>query len=112
MSEVVLEVRNVSKAFPGVQALDYVSFGFAAMRLWDWWANAPASHLLKILISAYQPDEEILVSGQAARPRSVKEAGDYGLAMVFQEQSLLSNLTVREHLPGQRRPFIRYGIID
>ena len=116
MSESVLEVRNVSKAFPGVQALDQVSFEVRPNEIVGLVGEngAGKSTLLKILIGAYQPDEgEMLVGGQSVRPRSVKEASEYGLAMVFQEQSLLSNLTVRENIfLGNEEPFIRFGVIN
>ena len=116
MSEVALEVRNVSKAFPGVQALDHVSFEVRENEIVGLVGEngAGKSTLLKILIGVYQPDEgEVLVGGQSVRPRSVKEASDCGLAMVFQEQSLLSNLTVRENIfLGNEEPFMRYGVIN
>ena len=116
MSETALEVRNVSKAFPGVQALDHVSFEVRRNEIVGLVGEngAGKSTLLKILIGAYQPDEgEMLVGGQSVRPRSVKEASEYGLAMVFQEQSLLSNLTVRENIfLGNEEPFMRYGVIN
>ena len=116
MSEVALEVRNVSKAFPGVQALDHVSFEVRENEIVGLVGEngAGKSTLLKILIGVYQPDEgEVLVGGQNVRPRSVKEASDCGLAMVFQEQSLLSNLTVRENIfLGNEEPFMRFGVIN
>ena len=116
MSEVALEVRSVSKAFPGVQALDHVSFEVRENEIVGLVGEngAGKSTLLKILIGVYQPDEgEVLVGGQSVRPRSVKEASDCGLAMVFQEQSLLSNLTVRENIfLGNEEPFMRYGVIN
>ena len=116
MSEVALEVRSVSKAFPGVQALDHVSFEVRENEIVGLVGEngAGKSTLLKILIGVYQPDEgEVLVGGESVRPRSVKEASDCGLAMVFQEQSLLSNLTVRENIfLGNEEPFMRFGVIN
>src|SRR5512133_4375860 len=114
--EVMLEVRGVSKSFPGVKALDHVSFEVRRNEIVGLVGEngAGKSTLLKILIGAYQPDGgELLVNGQPAHPRSVKEASDYGLAMVFQEQSLLSNLTVRENIfLGNEEAFIHFGVID
>ncbi len=116
VDEVMLEVRSVSKSFPGVKALDHVSFEVRRNEIVGLVGEngAGKSTLLKILIGAYQPDEgELLVNGQPAHPHSVKEAGDYGLAMVFQEQSLLSNLTVRENIfLGNEEAFMRFGVID
>ncbi len=116
MDDVVLEVRNISKSFPGVKALDRVSFQVKKHEIVGLVGEngAGKSTLLKILIGAYSPDEgEMVVHGRSAHPRSVKEASDYGLAMVFQEQSLLPNLTVRENIfLGNEEPFIRFGVID
>lgn len=116
MVQVVLQVRNISKSFPGVKALDHVNLEVRKNEIVGLVGEngAGKSTLLKILIGAYQADEgELLVGGQSVRPKSVKEASDYGLAMVFQEQSLLSNLSVRENIYlGNEEPFLRFGVID
>ncbi|OGO37071.1 MAG: ABC transporter ATP-binding protein [Chloroflexi bacterium RBG_16_56_8] len=112
----MLEVRNISKSFPGVKALDHVNLQVRKNEIVGLVGEngAGKSTLLKILIGAYQADEgELLVGGESVRPRSVKEASDYGLAMVFQEQSLLSNLAVRENIfLGNEEPFLRFGVIN
>jgi ribose transport system ATP-binding protein len=114
--EVVLEVRNVSKAFPGVQALQEVSLKVKRHEIVGLVGEngAGKSTLLKILIGAYQPDEgEVLVRGKPVHPHSVKDATDYGLAMVFQEQSMLPNLTVRENIYlGHEESFSRMGVLN
>lgn len=116
MADTVLEVRNLSKRFPGVQALDKVNLKVKEHEIVGLVGEngAGKSTLLKILIGAYQPDEgEVLVRGLPIRPRSVKEATDYGLSMVFQEQSLLPNLTVQENIfLGNEEAFIRFGVIN
>lgn len=116
MAEIVLEVRNVSKGFPGVQALDKVNLQIREHEIVGLVGEngAGKSTLLKILIGAYQPDQgEVLVRGKAVRPRSVKEATDAGLSMVFQEQSLLPNLTIRENIfLGHEEMFTRFGVIN
>lgn len=114
--EIVLEVRNVSKSFPGVHALDKVNLQVRRHEIVGLVGEngAGKSTLLKILIGAYHPDEgELRVYGKTVNPRSVKEATESGLAMVFQEQALLPNLTVRENIfLGHEEPFIRFGVID
>lgn len=116
MDEFVLEVRNISKSFPGVKALDQVDLGVKPNEIVGLVGEngAGKSTLLKILIGAYQPDEgQILVRGKEVHVRSVKEAEDHGLAMVFQEQSLLPNLTVRENIfLGNEEQFLRFGMIN
>lgn len=116
MSDFVLEVRNVSKGFPGVQALDKVNLQVKPHEIVGLVGEngAGKTTLLKILIGAYQPDEgEILVRGKPVHIRSVKDAEEHGLAMVFQEQSMLPNLTVGENIfLGNEEAFIRYGVIN
>jgi ribose transport system ATP-binding protein len=116
MAETVLEVRNVSKSFPGVQALSQVGLQIHQHEIVGLVGEngAGKSTLLKILIGAYQPDEgEIVIRGKPVQIRSISDASDQGLAMVFQEQSLLPNLTVRENIfLGHEDAFVRFGVID
>lgn len=116
MSDTLLEVRDISKSFPGVKALDSVSMYVKPNEIVGLVGEngAGKSTLLKILIGAYQPDEgEILISGKKVEISSVKDAEEHGLAMVFQEQSLLPNLKVSENIfLGNEEQFIRFGIIN
>ncbi len=116
MQEFVLEVRNLSKSFPGVQALNKVNLQVRPHEIVGLVGEngAGKSTLLKILMGAYQPDEgEIIVHGQPVRIQSVKDAMDHGLAMVFQEQSVLPNLTVGENIfLGHEDAFVKFGCIN
>lgn len=116
MDEYVLEVRNISKSFPGVKALDSVDMVVKPNEIVGLVGEngAGKSTLLKILVGAYQPDEgDIIIRGEKVHIRSVKEAEDHGLAMVFQEQSLLPNLSVRENIfLGNEEQFTRFGVIN
>jgi len=116
MSDYLLEVRNVSKSFPGVKALDNVNMYVKPNEIVGLVGEngAGKSTLLKILIGAYQPDEgQVLIRGEGVHIRSVKEAEENGLAMVFQEQSLLPNLSVRENIfLANEEKFIRFGVIN
>jgi ribose transport system ATP-binding protein len=116
MSTPILEAKKVSKSFPGVQALDKVSFEVHQHEIVGLVGEngAGKSTLLKILMGAYQPDEgDLIVRGKTIHIRSVKEAYDHGLAMVFQEQSLLPNLTVRENIfLGHEDDYVKFGIVN
>jgi ribose transport system ATP-binding protein len=116
MSTPILEAINISKSFPGVQALDEVSFEVRQHEIVGLVGEngAGKSTLLKILMGAYQPDAgHLIVRGKPIQIRSVKEAYDHGLAMVFQEQSLLPNLTVRENIfLGHEDDYIHFGIVN
>lgn len=114
--EIVLDVRQVSKSFPGVRALDKVDLRVKRHEIVGLVGEngAGKSTLLKILIGAYQPDEGgITIRGEKVLIRSVKDAEDHGLAMVFQEQSLLPNMSVRENIfLGNEDQFSRFGVIN
>ncbi len=115
---VVLEVRGLVKAYPGVKALNGVDLevrqnevlGLAGEN------GAGKSTLLKTLVGLVRPDAgEIYVRGQRVRLRNVVDAANHGIGMVFQEQSLVPNLTAAENIvlgcegPAIRRGFYRWA---
>jgi ribose transport system ATP-binding protein len=116
MTEAVLEVRGVSKSFPGVRALDDVSFAINRGEVVGLVGEngAGKSTLLKILNGVYQPDSgAIFVDGRQVSVASPRQAFDSGIAMVFQEQSILPTLTVAENIfLGREEEFIRFGLIS
>jgi ribose transport system ATP-binding protein len=109
-----LEVRGLVKHYPGVKALDGVDLvvrqhevlGLAGEN------GAGKSTLLKALVGLVRPDAgEIHVRGQRVRLRSVVDAADHGIGMVFQEQSLVPNLTAAENIVlGSEGPGVRRGV--
>ncbi|MBC2932509.1 sugar ABC transporter ATP-binding protein [Nocardioides sp. zg-1228] len=109
-----LEVRGLVKHYPGVKALDGVDLvvrehevlGLAGEN------GAGKSTLLKALVGLVRPDAgEIWVRGEKVRLRSVVEAADHGIGMVFQEQSLVPNLTAAENIVlGSEGPGVRRGL--
>ena len=112
----VLEIRGVSKAFPGVKALDDVSFAINAGEVVGLIGEngAGKSTLLKVLNGIYQPDAGgIFVDGNQVRITSPRQAFDSGIAMVFQEQSILPTLTIAENIfLGREEEFLRFGLIS
>ena len=116
MTELVLECREVSKSFPGVRALDDVSLELRQHEILGLVGEngAGKSTLVKILAGVYSADAgQMLVRDKEVSPGTVKEARSLGIAMVFQEQSLLPNLTVRENMfLGDEEPFLRFGVIN
>ena len=109
-----LEVRGLVKHYPGVKALDGVDLvvrqnevlGLAGEN------GAGKSTLLKALVGLVRPDAgEIWVRGEKVRLRSVVDAADHGIGMVFQEQSLVPNLTAAENIVlGSEGPGVRRGL--
>jgi ribose transport system ATP-binding protein len=116
MTEPVLEIRHVSKSFPGVKALDDVSFAVNKGEIVGLIGEngAGKSTVLKILNGIYQPDQgSIYVDGNPVKIASPRDAFDKGIAMVFQEQSILPSLTVAENIfLGREEEFLRFGLIS
>ncbi|MBK1865833.1 sugar ABC transporter ATP-binding protein [Taklimakanibacter albus] len=111
-----LEVRGVSKSFPGVKALDNVSFTIKRNEVVGLIGEngAGKTSLLKVLNGIYQPDEgELLVDGRPVKLASPRQAFDTGIAMVFQEQTILPSLTVAQNIfLGREEEFLRFGLVS
>src|SRR6202048_4910323 len=99
--EPALALRNISKTFPGVRALDDVSF--------DVWPGevhallgengAGKSTLIKIISGVYPPGSgEMQVNGKAVHFAHPREAQAQGNATIYQEFSLYPELTVAENI--------------
>lgn len=112
----VLEVRNATKSFPGVKALDDVSLEIRKNEVVGLIGEngAGKSTLLKILNGVYQAESgDIRINGKPARIKGPRDAFDRGIAMVFQEQSILPVLTVAENIfLGRETEFMRWGVLD
>ena len=112
----VLEVRHATKSFPGVKALDDVSLEIRKNEVVGLIGEngAGKSTLLKVLNGVYTVDEgEIRVNDRATPIAGPRDAFDHGIAMVFQEQSILTTLSVAENIfLGRENEFARWGVLD
>jgi ribose transport system ATP-binding protein len=112
----ILSLTNVSKAFAGVQALDHVSIDIRPGEVVGLVGEngAGKSTLIRILAGVYRPDSgALLLDGKPLRLNNPREANLNGIGIVFQEQSLLPNLTVAENIYlGQEKEFSRLGVIS
>lgn len=96
-----LEVRNITKQFPGVLANDHVSFTLEKGEIHAFLGEngAGKSTLMNILYGLYAPDEgEILINGQPVMIRNSADAIARGIGMVHQEFALVDTLTVAENI--------------
>ncbi len=112
----MLSLVNVDKRFPGVHALKRVSIDVMPGEVVGLIGEngAGKSTLMKILSGVYRHDAgEIRVAGRQTRFTDAADANSQGIGMVFQEQSLLTNLSVGENVYlGNERQFSRFGIVD
>ncbi len=105
----LLEVRGISKRFPGVIALDGVSLkvGRGEVVAVCGENGAGKSTLMKILGGVYQPDEgKILMDGQSVKILNVNDAMKLGIAFIHQELNVLDNLDVAANVFLGREPLI------
>ncbi len=109
-------LNKVDKRFPGVHALKAVDFQVGRGEIVGLVGEngAGKSTLMKIIYGAYQPDGgTITIDGTTMRFQNPRQAMNHGIGMVFQEQSLITNLTVMENIfLGCERQFVRFGIVD
>ena len=112
----MFELKKVEKSFPGVRALKGVDFKIAKGEIVGLVGEngAGKSTLMKVMYGQYPHDGgEVLVSGKPVRFKSPRQAMDLGIGMVFQEQSLIGNLSVMENIYlGHEREFARAGMIN
>jgi ABC-type sugar transport system ATPase subunit len=111
----ILEMRNISKSFAGVHALQDVSFacrrGSVHALLGE--NGAGKSTLIKILSGAYQADSgEIFYNGKRFTHLSTREALAAGIRVIYQELALLPNMTVAENIFLGHEPRTSLGLVD
>ena len=116
MSVPVLEVKNLTKTFKNVVALDNVTFEVRQNEVVGLIGEngAGKSTLLKILSGIYQPDSgEIRRNGKKTVFRGVGDSAKAGIGMVHQEQSLVTSVTVAENvLLGSETNAVRGGFYN
>ncbi len=110
----MLEVRQVSKTFPGINALDQVSFAAQPGEIHALCGEngAGKSTLLNILTGNLQPTAgQIFINGNAVRIDNPAHATKLGIAIVYQQLSLVDSLSVAENIFANRQPRDSFGLI-
>ncbi len=111
----VLKACGIRKTFPGVIALDNVSFdlrrGEVHILLGE--NGAGKSTLMKILSGAYQKDSgQLLLDGQEIEIKNPKHAIELGIGIIYQELNLVPHLSAAENIFLGREPVRLPGLID
>ena len=113
--EYILEMKNISKTFPGVKALNGVELKVKPGEVHALMGEngAGKSTLMKILMGIYTMDDggEILFNGQPYHVHNPKEAMDTGVAMIHQELNPILDMTVYENI-FVGREIRKNGIVD
>lgn len=108
----MLELKNISKIFPGVKALDDVSLSFKKGEIHALMGEngAGKSTLMKIITGIYQPDMGgVYLDGEKVEMKSYRDAVDHEISMVSQEIQIIPEATVAENIVLDRIDKFRKG---
>lgn len=110
-----LEYKNISKAFPGVKALDDISFrvngGTVCALLGE--NGAGKSTLLKILSGDLRQDSgDLIIDGETMHFASPNEALKTNVSVIYQERQLMKAMTVMENIFLEDLPVNKMGLLD
>ena len=110
-----LEVNNISKSFPGVKALQNISFraesGTVTALLGE--NGAGKSTLLKVLSGVLKPDEgTVVISGKEVKVQDTHSAFEAGISIIYQERQLIPMMSVAENIFLDDSPEKKFGFVD
>ncbi len=111
----LIEMNNICKSYPGVQALSNVRFTLREGEILSLCGEngAGKSTLIKILTGYEHKDSgQILFQGKEISPRTTLEAQKIGISTVYQEVNLCPNLTVAENIYMGRQPRDKVGLVN
>ena len=113
----MLELKNVSKAFPGVKALDNVSIKFKKGEIHALLGEngAGKSTLIKIISGLYKPDKnsEIFFNNEAYKINNTRSAIEKGIVTFYQDLQLIPQVSVAENIMLNKLPIRgRTGLLD
>ena len=110
----LLSMKGITKAFPGVIALENVDFTLRRAEIHALMGQngAGKSTLIKVLTGVEHPDSgSIELDGRVVQVRSPQHSQELGISSVYQEVNLCTNLSVAENILLGREPH-RFGRID
>ncbi|MBN2047817.1 MAG: sugar ABC transporter ATP-binding protein [Anaerolineaceae bacterium] len=114
MSEYILELKEISKSFSGVEVLHQVPFTLRPGEIHALLGEngAGKSTLVKVITGVHRPDHgQICFNGEEVRFNDTHESRQAGIAAIYQELSLFPDLDVAENIFVGRQP-IKFGQVD
>ena len=116
MGDYILEMKNITKEFPGVKALDHVSFQVKRGEIHALVGEngAGKSTLMKILSGVYPfgtYEGDIIVNDEVQTFTNIKDSEEKGIAIIYQELTLVKQMTVCDNIfLGSEKT--KKGVID
>lgn len=114
-NELILTMSNISKTFPGVNALENVDFTLKRGEIHALIGEngAGKSTLIKVLTGVEHPDAgSIELDGKLVQVRSPQHSQELGISTVYQEINLCTNISVAENIMLGHEPHLFFGGID
>jgi ribose transport system ATP-binding protein len=111
----MLQLKNISKFFPGVKALQDISLQFNAGEVHALCGEngAGKTTLMNILVGNIQPDAgDIFLNDTRIEIENIQVAQRLGISIVYQERSLVDSLTVAENIYPVNQPLGLFGLIN
>lgn len=115
MAELLLQMKNIHKKFPGVYALKNVDFDLKSGEVHALLGEngAGKSTLIKVLGGIYRAEEgKIVIQGREMLINSVADARETGISIIHQEIMLVPNMTIAENIFMGREPTTRLGGVN
>jgi len=115
LSEIAVELKNITKMFPGVTALDDMSITLKKGEIHGLIGEngAGKSTLIKVLTGVHIPEKgEIYIDGQIAKYSNPLEAGRLGITCVYQELNIAKDLSITDNLFMGKYVKTKTGLLD
>lgn len=96
-----VELKHISKSFPGVKVLEDISIPFYRGKVHVLLGEngAGKSTIIKMISGIYQPDEgEVLIEGKNEHLTNIRQARKFGISVIHQELSVIDDLRVYENV--------------
>lgn len=114
-NEYIIEMKGITKTFPGVVALNNVNIKVrpGTIHAIVGENGAGKSTLMKILSGVHRPDEgEIIFEGKSVKFSNQKQALDMGISMIYQELNMVYDMNVAENIFLGNEPRNKMGFVD
>ena len=115
MSKYVLELKNITKTFPGVKALDDVSFRLRPGEIHALMGEngAGKSTFIKIITGVHRPEQGVmLIDGREVHFQSTRESQKMGIACIYQHSTAYPDLSVTENIFLGQEKKNKVGMLD